>query len=367
MPEANPFGFDEDGDWTDPPPAEPGKGPFDHIEAAPVGPEDELTDDERSILEGETPAQETPQEPAAPAESAPAPVSQAPAPLPPASEGQQPGETQEQWVSRYVGEGKKYADDRGLEQGYENALAMQERTAAQLADERDRRTRVEELLRQAATLQQSQAPRAPQPLDPALVARADQLGIDADQLSIAQQIADAQAAQRVNEMQAQLLQNGQQAAAQQAEEAARRSDQTEFEAFRAAHAAEYASPELAVAALRTTWDALDAYDDDPLPITARNLEIAHEASKDAALMDVLTAMPDFVDTDKGMDLARRLAHEGTPAAAAPTRGTPAGGAPLPHVEGGGRGPAPDQAAGQDEWAVVTLAKQDRAVKSPLGI
>jgi hypothetical protein len=367
MPEANPFGFDEDGDWTDPPPAEPGKGPFDHIEAAPVGPEDEPSDDERAILQGEEPPQAPPQEPAAPATEPRPPVAAPPAPLPPASEGQQPGETEAEWVSRYVGEGKKYADDRGLEQGYENALAMQERTAAQLADERGRRTRVEELLRQAATLQQSQPPRAPQPLDPALVARADQLGIDGDQLAIAQQIADAQASARVADMQRELLANGQQAAQQASEEAARLSDQTEFEAFRAAHAAEYASPELAVAALRSIWDQLDAYEDDPLPITARNLEIAYEASKDAALMDVLTAMPDFVDTDKGMDLARRLAHEGTPAAAAPTRGTPAGGAPLPHVEGGGRGPAPDQSAGQDEWAVVTLAKQDRAVKSPLGI
>jgi hypothetical protein len=363
-PRANPFGFDEDGDWTDPPAPEPGKGPFEHIEQ--MSPE-ELSTEEREILEGEQPEPAPSQEPAPPAESAPPPVEAPPTPVPPAAEGQQPGETQQEWISRYVGEGKKYADERGLEQGYENALAMQERTAAQLAGERDRRAKVEDLLRQAASLQQVvTADRPPAPLDPALIARAEQLGIDADQLAIAQAIADQQAAARVDQMQRQLLANGQQAAEQQAEEAARYSDQTEFEAFRAAHADEYASPELAVAALRTIWDQLDAYEDDPLPITQRNLEIAYEASKDPALMDVLTAMPDFVDTDKGMDLARRLAHEGTPAPAAPARGTPAGGAPLPHVEGGGRGPAPDQAA-PEEWAVVTLAKQDRALKSPLGI
>jgi len=336
----NAFGFDDEPDEPIDLQGGPDDPPFADVQASepePVSdPVEALEQDAAPVIPAEPGSEEEPSEPVEVA-----------------------AEEAEAFESRYVGEGRKYADQSGLEQGYDNALSLAQRTAERLRQAEAEQLQMQQLLRQAASALQQPAQRGPAPLDPALLAQAREAGVDEDTLRLAQGLAASEAESRTQALRHQML-TEQQIGAEQAQVLAfQQGARSTIESFRAAHpdAAPGSALDTQVAAIVTDLQ-LDFTD-------GAMLETAYEAAKDEPLYRVLRANPIFTETDEGMHLARALAHPGTPAAAAPVPQRPASTA-TPHVEAGGSGLRPE-AADAEEWSVLKLMRDEQKHASPLGI
>ena len=374
----------DDSDWPDQqqqgPPAGTGgepAGPFAHI-----APEQDQTiewDGDPDYVDEPAPESFGQQDVATPPQAAP----QTPAPTP--SEGAAaPPEgalTPEQYAERWVGEGRKYADPNQLAQGYENALQMADRQAQARAAAEQRAARLEQMLANAAAMIQQPAPApaaGPTGPDPRLLAEAERLGMEPEQVQLMSRVASQMSAEQMAEFQRRWAAEQSRVAdldRQRYEEAEQQrqleAGLNEIQTFRMRHQAELAADPQLENKIEAAWNRVMqpfAEADWVIP-TADNLALMAEAVANPQLFEVIEAVPDFLETPGGMALARRLAQTGTPG---PTRPTSNGGAPparMPRIETGGRGPAPASEQGpSDRWAVLDLVDAEKKTRSsPLGI
>ena len=222
----NIFGYDDDDD------AQPGTddAPFGNV---PARPDDEAEGDlEPSPLVAEAePAeapQETPQEPAAAAPAAAQPSSEAPA-APESTEPSAPTETPtEQLLAG------RFRTQEDLERGYLNVRELHERTAARAREIEERNARLEQALEQATAVRQQPAPQ-PVPLDPQVIAAAQERGLDPEALPVIQYLAAQEADRRAEQMRVEQQTMAEQQAQQAEARAERDRWQSDVVAFQEAH------------------------------------------------------------------------------------------------------------------------------------
>lgn len=299
----------------------------------------------------EAPPVETPEEPVegTPEGTDPEAPEAEPAGETPPVEGQPEGQEEVLLAGRY----RSLPE---LEEGYTNIQRMQTRTAQELRQERAARAQMEGYLRQVAPLLQQF--RAQQQGTPA-AGGAPQTDLDPEIVQVVEPLVQRRVAEQMATV-------NQQLAAQHAEAEQTRAAQSanaEIGAFFVAHPEiERNSPaDEAVGAVVEEFG---------MELTSEWFEIAHEVATDPELYRVVRANPAYLDTDEGLDLARRLAAvpritqgaQGAAASAQATQDAARRQAAIKgaHVETGGSGaPAAPASRPRDEVdEVLALAKND---------
>lgn len=366
------LGLEDDAPAGPPADADPAAGPFGHIDPEPEEGEEfegERDGDDQSFESEET---DPLAEPAAPEVSSeldtpPAGTEQEPsagAPVDGQPEGQPAGT-----ATLLAG---RFQTPEALEQGYQEIRTLQDRTAQRARAAEHRSDQLEAYVQQLVQMIQQPAPQPAAPTGPPelsaeLIAAAREQGLEPEQLRVVQLLA-AQEAERRHAPLAAALERDRQIRQIQAEQSEQEATREEIafavDDFFARHTDVVRGSEedgritAAVHGLE-----LD-------PSNPEALDIALEAARSPELYAVLETMPDLVETERGMQIARSLAgtSDTQPAPAAGTTPTaPAPPAPkLPHIEGGGGGLRPES-ADTDEWEVLRLARKERRTESPLGI
>jgi len=264
----------------------------------------------------------------------------------------------------------KYQTIEQMEEAHRNALAMsqQEQQKAKQIEEQNRQ--LVEYLRMAGEYieqQQKAVKEVPQTKTATeLQAEADKYGVDPETLQVARQIAAEEAAQRVEPIQEQLQKQQEEYQQQQyAAQSAQRAQQ-EILNFRSLH------DDLNEEVEQEMVDVFNEFQLDPL--VTDNYEIALEAARNPSLREVLQANPTYIDTDAGMNYARRMAGVHTVTAPASRENELAAARKRATVEGGNAGApaaptesATDPAKDPNSWeAVLEVASNDRK-KSAFGV
>jgi hypothetical protein len=252
------------------------------------------------------------------------------------------------YLGRY---GEKYKTVEAFEEAHRNALDLQQRQAERARQVETENRQLVEYLRLAGQYieeQQKTAEKVPA-TEEALAKEAEEMGVDPETLTLARKIAAEEAASSVAPLQRQLEEQQRLAFVQQQQQATASLITT----FRNEHA-----EELNEDSERAMVGVFNEFGLDPTVVD--NYSIALEASNNPQLHTVLRLHPNYIDSDEGMEYARRLAgvHTVTKTdrepelAAARKRAT---------VEGGGSGGMPvGEDVPMDDWdKVLDLAKKER--------
>lgn len=263
----------------------------------------------------------------------------------------------------------KYQTIEQMEEAHRNALDMSRREQEKAKQIEEQNRQLVEYLRLAGEYieqQQKAAKEPPKKTPTELQAEADKYGVDPETLQVARQIAAEEANQRVEPIQEQLQRQQEEYQQQQyAQQAAQRAQQ-EILNFRSLH------DDLNEEVEQEMVDVFNEFSLDPL--VTDNYEIALEAARNPSLREVLQANPTYIDTDAGMNFARRLAGSHTVTAPASRENELAAARKRATVEGGNAGapaaptePATDPAKDPNSWeAVLAVASNDRK-KSAFGV
>jgi hypothetical protein len=250
------------------------------------------------------------------------------------------------YLGRY---GEKYKTVEAFEEAHRNALDLQQRQAERARQVETENRQLVEYLRLAGEYIEQQQKAPAKPDDDALAKEAEEMGVDPETLKLARQIASQEAQASVEPLQRQIEEQQRQAYVLQAQQAT----SAEIARFREAHAAELDT--------ESEQGMVDVFNEFGLdPTVSDNYAIALEAARNTQLRTVLRLHPNYIDSDEGMEYARRLSgvhtvtNERSDLAAARKRAT---------VEGGNSGGMPvgdDAPVEKDGWdQVLDLAKKER--------
>ena len=262
-------------------------------------------------------------------------------------EGEVEAPTEEQ-VKAWAG---KYSSPEELEKGYREIRDLQRRTAEQrnayeqaLQESQYRAAQMEEALRRAVPIVQQAMAQQQQP-------QTDEWGQPLPQ----QQQPNLTPQQVQQQIDWQVQQRLQQQAALQQEQWAQQQEYNEgraaMEEFFSRHTEVEPGGSVDEDIAATVLALNEAWADTDLDIASvDSLEIAYEAAQRPALRQVLELNPQYVDTDEGMVLARRLASEldGITQTKTSPRGTSAPRSNTPVVERGSS-TAPQEGPPMDEF------------------
>ena len=270
----------------------------------------------------------------------------------PESETEEPAEAE--LPTPFLG---KYKTVEAAEKAY-NELRASERRAAEAERKLIEQNRqLDEYLRVAAQeLQRRQEAPAPK-TDAEVEAAAAAYGVDPETFLAAQKIAQEQVAQQLAPFQQQMTQQQQ----LQAQELARQQELEQVRQVASAWVAEQGD-ELDDETWTNVVQVFTELElDEHLP---ENYDVAREIASDPALRATLRAMPDLVESDEGMALARRLASDQQDTQPKPARRP----RPNAHVERGPSGatPAAEPAKPLDSWErVMKLNEEEGKQKSSI--
>ena len=242
----------------------------------------------------------------------------------------------------------KYQTIEQMEEAHRNALSLAQRQAEHSKE-------VEQQLQQATAYlqaalrhieEQEKAKSAPPKVD--IAARAAEAGYDEETLKLARQLAEEAANERVAPLQSQLEQQEQMrlAAEQQAYvNAQTTAAQTQIASFRARAELQGEDEDNMVVIFNEF--GLD-------PTVPDNYDIALEAARHPDLAEVFRANPSYIDTDAGLNLARKLAGVHTVTAPGRPVADLAAARKKATVEGGSSGAAPvgEDSTEADDWQKV---------------
>jgi hypothetical protein len=186
----------------------------------------------------------------------------------------------------------------------------QRRTAEERNDAIRQRDEALALARQVYEAQQklaAQAPVAPTPPDPAMVAKAAELGITDEQFAFMQQLADERAKQATGVVQEQYQQDQEQFRQQTYAQQVSQQRMAVVNSFRQIHPDAVQMEDDIFEVLKEVGMVDERNEFVQPELRMDHLEAAYEAAKDPELRNELRANPQWYDTDTGMEYARRQA------------------------------------------------------------
>lgn len=200
------------------------------------------------------------------------------------------------YTGRYA---SKYETIQALEDAHRAQIASAQSTAERVRQLEQDNLQLVQYLQVAAQKFQE----APKPAEVPIETQAEQMGVDPEVLKAAQIIAQQQMAPLQAQIQAQQAQSTQQAQVWQQEQAAAQVRSLAAQ-FRVEHPD--VDPE-------TEGEMVSVFNSLGLdPTVSDNYAIAFEAAQNPDLRMVLNVNPNYVETDEGMNYARRIAKQSVP-------------------------------------------------------